>query len=93
MENQKTFNELSIKNKTLLLEDIGMELCSIEFYDHRIHLYAMNNMLVEVFQNIETREVERITTADYSNLDKYMMRITLEPLTFKGKNRFDNTIL
>jgi hypothetical protein len=93
MKNQDTFNGLSLKNKTLLLEDLGIELCSIEFYDHRIHLYAMDNMLVEVFQNIETREVERITTADYSNLDKYTMRITLEPLTAKGRGRLDNTIL
>jgi hypothetical protein len=80
MEKQKTFNELSIHHKSLLLEDLGIELCSIEFYDHRIQLFAMNNLLIEVFQNIETKEIERITTADYGNLDKYLMRIILEPI-------------
>jgi hypothetical protein len=87
MEKQNTFNELSIDHKILLLEDLGTELCSIEFYDHRIQLYAMNNLLIEVFQNIETKEIERITTADYGNLDKYLMRIILEPSTSNGKKQ------
>ena len=87
MKKQKTFNELSNWQKELLIDDMGIHLCSIEFYDHRIHLYALNNLLVEVFHNIETRQVERITTADYGNLDKYMMRITLESLVKKGKEQ------
>jgi hypothetical protein len=86
MENRNAFNELSLSNKVILLEDLGQELCSIEFYDHRIQLYAFENLLIEVFQNIETKNVERITTADYGNLDKYLMRITFESLTpSKGK--------
>jgi hypothetical protein len=89
MENRNTFNELSLRNKTTLLEDLGQELCSIEFYDHRIQLYAFENLLVEVFQNIESKEIERITTADYGNLDKYLMRITFEPFSpSKGKAQF-----
>jgi hypothetical protein len=85
MKNDNTFNGLSLNNKELLLEDLGTELWSIEFYDHRIHLYEMNNLLIEVFQNIETRKIERITTADYGSLDKFLMRITLGPLTSNGK--------
>jgi hypothetical protein len=85
MKNDNTFNGLSLNNKELLLEDLGTELCSIEFYDHRVHLYAMNNLLIEVFQNIETRKIERITTADYGSLDKFLMRIILGPLATNGK--------
>jgi hypothetical protein len=89
MENKNAFNDLSIDNKSLLLEDMGQELCSIELYDHRVQLFSIYNLLVEVFQNIETREIEKITTADYGNLDKYLMRITLGPLTpTKGKAQF-----
>ena len=85
MENKNTFNELSLRNKFLLLEDMGIELCSIEFYDHRIRLYAMNNIFVEVFQNIETKQVEKVLTVDYNSLGKYTMRITLDDLSKKGK--------
>jgi len=85
MENQKTFNELSIRDKALLLEDMGVQVCSIEFYDYRIYLYAFNSLLVEVFQNIESRRIERVTTADYGNLDKYASRITLSTLLSNGK--------
>ena len=85
MKNQKTFDELSIKDKALLLEDMGVQICSIEFYDYRIYLYAFNNLLVEVFQNIESRKFERVTTADYGNLDKYASQITLSTLFSNGK--------
>jgi hypothetical protein len=86
MEKSKTFNELSTSNKELLIDDLGIHLCSIEFYDHRIHLYALNNMFIEVFHNIETREVEKILSVDYGQLDKYTMRITLGPMTIKAKS-------
>jgi hypothetical protein len=82
---QKTFNELTNREKALLLEDAGILVCSIEFYDYRIYLYAYNNMLVEVFQNIETKAIEQMTTADYGNLDKYASRITMSSLFSNGK--------
>jgi hypothetical protein len=85
MEKQKTFNELTNHEKALLLEDFGILVCSIEFYDYRIYLYAFNNMLVEVFQNIETRAIEQMTTADYGSLDKYASRITMSTLFSNGK--------
>jgi hypothetical protein len=71
------FNDLSNSDKMLLVEDMGIHLSSIEYYDHRIHLYAMNSMLVEVYLNIETKEVERITVAAYSDLDKFLSRILI----------------
>lgn len=85
MEKQKTFNELSLREKALLIEDMGVELCSIEFYDYRIYLYAFNNLLIEAFENIESKKIERVTTADYGNLDKYTSRITLSTLFSNGK--------
>lgn len=74
---QTGFNELKLNDKILLIEDLGVELCSIEFYDHRIYLYAFDSLLIEVFKNIETRKVENITVANYGDLDKFITRITL----------------
>jgi len=85
MEKQKTFDELTNREKALLLEDTGVLVCSIEFYDYRIYLYEFNNLMVEVFQNIESRKIEQITTANYGNLDKYASRITMSSLFSNGK--------
>ncbi|MBT1703323.1 hypothetical protein [Chryseosolibacter indicus] len=74
---QTSFNNLSIQDKVLLIEDIGIELCSIEFYDHRIFLYAFDTLLIEIYKNIETKKVESITVASFGDLDKFTSRITL----------------
>jgi hypothetical protein len=72
-----TFNELSLKHKLLLLEDLGIELMSIEHYDHRIFLYEFNNLFVECYQNIDSREFETIRVCTFNELDKFLSRITL----------------
>jgi hypothetical protein len=72
------FNELSIQNKSLLVEDLATHLCSIEFYDYRIHLYALNSLFIEAYHNIESKEIERIESAEYGDLDKYLSRISLD---------------
>jgi hypothetical protein len=76
---QLSFNKLSTYNKVLLIKDMGVQLSSIEFYDHRIFLFAFNGLLIEVYRNIETKKIESITVAGYSDLDKFISRITLPP--------------
>jgi hypothetical protein len=71
------FNDLTVKDKLLLIEDFGVQLCSIEFYDHRIFLYALNTLFVEAYLNIETKAVERITIAEYADLDKFLSRVSI----------------
>jgi hypothetical protein len=71
------FNDLSMHDKTLLVTDFATELCSIEFYDHRIYLYSLNSLFIEAYHNIETREIERIAVAKYSDLDKFISRVRL----------------
>jgi hypothetical protein len=71
------FNELSMHDKVLLIEDLGQELCSIEHYDHRIYLYSFNSLLIEIYRNIESQKIERITVATYGDLDKFVSRITI----------------
>jgi hypothetical protein len=82
---QVPFNELSMKHKVVLITDFSEELASIEFYDYRIKLFALDALLVEAYQNIETKEIERITLADYGDLDKYLPWITLSSLLSKIK--------
>jgi hypothetical protein len=77
---QVRFNELPITDKALLVAEFGNFLQSIEFYDYRVHLYALNSHFIEVYYNILTRQVERISLADYNELDKYLSRIILPSL-------------
>lgn len=77
---QVRFNELPITDKALLVAEFGNFLQSIEFYDYRVHLYSLNSHFIEVYYNILTRQVERISLADYNELDKYLSRIILPSL-------------
>jgi hypothetical protein len=92
MENPRLFNNLALYQKLLLIEDMGVELCSIAHYDHRIHLYAFNDIMIEAFHNIDTHQLEKIVVAEYGDLDKYVSRITIESFT-KGKNRSEAPML
>ncbi|HEY3405357.1 MAG TPA: hypothetical protein VGK59_18355 [Ohtaekwangia sp.] len=80
-----SFDELSMPNKMTLVRDFATDLCSMEFYDHRIYLYSLNAMMIEVYENIETKEIENIITIQYSDLDKYLSRITMSSLFAKSK--------
>ncbi|HYC84231.1 MAG TPA: hypothetical protein VEB86_03375 [Chryseosolibacter sp.] len=71
------FNDLSLRDKALLLDDFGVLLCSIEHYDHRVYLYALNNLFVEAYHNIETKAVDRVTMAEPADLDKFLARISI----------------
>lgn len=73
------FNDLSMHDKAVLVTDFATELCSIEFYDHRIYLYALNSLFIEAYHNIESGEIERISVADYTDLDKFLTRIRVIP--------------
>jgi hypothetical protein len=80
---RKHFNDLSLTDKTLLIDDLAVEVSSIEYYDHRVHLYALNSLFIEAYHNLNTGEVERITVAEYGDLDKYLSRIMLYKLVSK----------
>jgi len=79
-----SFDQLSMQNKVTLVRDFADDLCSMEFYDHRIYLYSLNSMMIEVYENIETKEIENIITIQYSDLDKYLSRITMSSLLAKS---------
>jgi hypothetical protein len=74
---KNAFDILSLHDKKLLIEDMAIMVASIEHYDHRINLYALNRLFIEAYQNIDTRIIERITVADSTDLDKFLARITL----------------
>ncbi|HEY0654371.1 MAG TPA: hypothetical protein VGD65_14625 [Chryseosolibacter sp.] len=80
---QARFDELSLEDKALLVYEFASPLMSIEFYDFRVHLFSLNGHFIELYQNIETRQIHRIATAPYSALDKYLPRILLGTLRKK----------
>ena len=74
------FNELTLTDKSWLVSEFGKLLLSIEHYEHRIKLYSLNGHFIEMYQNIETRQVERFSVASYKDMDKYLSRIIIGSL-------------
>ena len=77
------FNELTLVDKAWLVSEFGKLLVSIEYYDHRIFLYSLNSHFIELHQNIDSRQMDRICIADYKDLDKYLSRILIGSLTIR----------
>lgn len=75
--NVKAFDNLKIEDKILLLEDMGEQVFSMEFYEHRIYLFSFNSLFVEVYRNLETGKVESINSITLDDLDKFLSQITL----------------
>jgi hypothetical protein len=80
---QLKFDDLSLADKAFLINEFAHPLVSIEYYDYRIHLFSLNNHFVELFQNVGTRQIHKISIASYSDLDKYLSRILIG--SFKKK--------
>lgn len=71
------FNDLSLELKERILVEFATPLLSIEYYDHRIDLYALNALFVERYENIATGKVEKIVQAEYTDLDKFLSQIMI----------------
>lgn len=71
------FNDLSLELKSKIITEFATPLASIEHYDHRIDLFALNSLLIERFENISTGEIEKIAQAEYADLDKYLSRFVI----------------
>jgi hypothetical protein len=80
------FDELPMHDKKVLVNDFATQLCSIEFYDHRIFLYALGPFFIEAYRNIDTQEVETIRVARYKDLDKFLTRVRLQLSYHREKN-------
>lgn len=78
--NNGTFNYLTLRDKALIVDEFADLLTSIEYYDDRIHLYSLNVHFLEVYQNIDTQQIYRISIASYKELDKYLSRIIIGSL-------------
>ncbi len=72
------FNDLTLVDKAWLIYEYGDFLISIEYYDHRVQLYSLNNQFIELFQNIDTRQIDKIEVVTYNALDKYLSRILIQ---------------
>jgi hypothetical protein len=79
------FNELTMVDKVWLTYEFGDFLMSIEYYNYKIYLYALNSQFIELYQNIKTRQIETIIVAIYGALDKYANRILIGSLKKKYK--------
>lgn len=74
------FNELPLEDKNWLILEYGDYLLSIEYYDHRVKLYSLHSHFIEVYQRIDSRQVETIALATSNDLNKFLARILLGDL-------------
>ena len=72
-----SFNNLSLPDRASLIGEYGKLLTSMEYYGVRVYLFSLNSSLVEIFENVETRQITEITIATYDALDKYLSRILI----------------
>lgn len=77
---------MSLLHKELLIEDIGVHLVSIEHYDHRIHLYALNDLLIEMRYDVGTKELSSVESISYEDIDKYLSRILIHDILNRPSN-------
>lgn len=71
------FDELALADKYWLICEYADYLLSIEHYDYRVSLYALNCQFIEVYKNIDTRIIEKISVAGSNELNKYLTRIVI----------------
>ena len=71
------FNRLTTREKASLLYASGRYLMSVSEGRHAITLFAIDSTFVEVYFDSDTRQIDRITIASKSNLDKYLKKIKL----------------
>ncbi len=74
------FNELPLTDKALIMAEFGHYLESIEFYDYWVHLYSLNSNFIEIYYNINTRQIDKISMVSYCDLDKYLSRIVIHTI-------------
>lgn len=82
---RKQFNELSLSDKAWLVYEFGEFLVTIEYYNHKIHLYELNSHFIEIYFNVVLKQVDRISVAEYSDLDKYLSRILVSGLQKRSR--------
>lgn len=70
-------------DKVWLTYEFGELLTSMGYYEYRVHLYTLNWQFIELYQNIDTWQIERIEIANYNALDKYLGRILIGNLKRK----------
>ncbi len=75
--NKTSFNDLSLEVKHKILGEFASHVLSIEHYDYRVDLFALDSLLIERYQNIETGAVEAIALCGYAGLDKYLSQIMI----------------
>ena len=73
----ESLDSLSLSDRALLLAEFGHFLVSMEYYDYRLYLFSLNDGFVEIFENVDSRQIQRISVASYKDLDKYLSRIVI----------------
>jgi hypothetical protein len=72
------FENLTFPEKAWLLYSCGKYLVSLSEGHHKIHLFSLESILIELYYNENTRLIDNISRADYQALDKYLPCIVIE---------------
>lgn len=77
MKKKPNFDDLSLELKETIVREFASSILSLEYYDHRVDLFALNSLLIERYEKIETGELVKIVQATYADLDKYASQIMI----------------
>lgn len=60
------------------ITNFGQFIETIEYYNRRVNLYAVDNDYYELYYNQESNEIERVNLVSEQDLSKYLNRIKLK---------------
>lgn len=74
---KKTFNDLPLSDRALLIAEFAQYLESMQYYNYWVHLYSMASHYIEVYFDPQTKQINNIKLIEYRELDKYLPQIRI----------------
>lgn len=69
------FENLSLEDKAKLVWEEGTYVETLEYYNAKINLHSIGSVFIEVYYNVSTNEIEKISIADDVEMKKYLNNI------------------
>jgi hypothetical protein len=74
---EKEFNLLTFDERVSMLWDIGIFLDTIDHLNQNVKLYSLYSFFVEVYYNMNNKQVIKLNIAGPDEMTKYLGRITI----------------
>jgi hypothetical protein len=71
------FDDLTLDDRIHLLRLGGVPIITVTTPLHYVTLFLLDNFFVETYLCIQSKSINRISTCDYANMDKYLDHIDI----------------